>query len=186
MSSYAKAEDDDVDLNDLDLDIGSLADQETTDVLDPAPKVRFEIKKAEVRKQYEDPQDKTSKVLVTRLSLQAKVSEDGTNHEGANAGRVLFPEFILAFDKETKTGDWWEKKARGPMKELLVALGYDPAAPPRIDRDFIDGLAGREFIADIKKRKVQEKTDEINPKTGKNVYKDTGDFQNELGNFRAA
>src|SRR5260221_505282 len=100
MSSYAKEElEDEVDLNELDLDIGSLADQETSDVLDPAPKVRFEVKKAEVRKQYEDPQDKKSKVIVTRLSLQAKISEDGTNHEGANAGRVLFPDFVLAFDK---------------------------------------------------------------------------------------
>lgn len=187
MSSYAmQEEDDDLDINDLNISVGDLSNQESSDVLDPARKVPFTIKKVTVRKQYEDPQDKHSKVLVTRLAIQSKIGEAGTNGEGANAGRILFPEFIIAFDKESKTGEWWEKKARAPFKELLVALGYDPAAPPTIDREFIDGLIDRDYLADIKVRKVQEKTDEINPKTGKNVYKDTGEFQNELGNYRPA
>lgn len=105
-------------------------------------------------------------------------------------GRVLFPDFLLAFNtegdySERTNSEWWTKKARGPAKDLLAALGYDPNEPPRINKDFLDSLIDMEFIADITHEKVQEKTDDINPKTGKNVYKDTGEFRNKLTNFRA-
>lgn len=184
MATAYQMDEDDVDVNEP-VVMDDLSDQETSDVLEPAKKVVFEIKKAEVRKQYEDPKDKTSTWMVTRLNLQAKVGENGTDGEGKYAGRVLFPEFIIAFNKEEKKGEWWEKKARGPAKELFLALGFDLKAMPAIDADFLSSLEGRFFMADILQRKVQEKTDQVNDK-GKAIYKDTGEYRNELANIRAA
>ncbi len=180
--------DDDIDINSP-VEIGSLDDQETSDVIDPARKVRFEIKKAEVRTQREDNKDSSSPWKVKRLSLQAKITEDGVNGDGAQAGRVLFPELIIAFNQaefaEQYASEWWQKKARGPAKEFFLALGFDVKALPKIDKEFLDGLTGRDFIADIQVEKVQEKTDEKNDK-GKFIYKDTGEVRNKLGNYRAA
>lgn len=184
MSSYAQDEET-VDINDdEDLDIGSLKEQESSNLVDKARKVRFEIKKAEVRTQYDDKSDKSN--WVKRLSIQAKISEDGIDGNGNSAGRVLFPDFIIAFTSESglRDGEWWQKKARGPAKDFLASLGFDPAAPPRINKDFLDSLIGMEFVADITQKEQQDKTDEINPKTGKNVYKANGEFRNELLNFR--
>lgn len=188
MSSYAQAEED-IDINeDVDLEIGSLKDQESDDLIDKARKVRFSIKKAEVRTGYQD-NDKHKPWNTKRLAIQAKIGEDGIDGNGGSAGRVLFPDFLLAFNTEgdfaeRKDSEWWQKKARGPAKELLAALGFDPADPPRINKDFLDSLIDMEFIADIQHEKVQEKTDEKNEK-GKFIYKDTGEFRNKLANFRA-
>lgn len=182
-TGYAQA-DDDVDINEP-VVMDSVADQETTDVIEPVSRVPFTIKKASIRKQYADPNDKSSTVEVTRLVIDAAISADGVDGEGKYANKHLFSELILTFNRETHTGDWWLKKSRGPTKQFLQALGYDPAEPPTIDADFLGELGGREFIADIRKRPMQEKTGELNDK-GKAVYRDTGDFRNELQNFRAA
>lgn len=184
MSSYAA--EDEVDLNDdVDLDIGSLKEQESDNLIDKARKVRFEIKKAEIRTNYDDKDDKSN--WVKRLSLQTKIGEDGIDGQGGSAGRMMFPDFVVAFTSESglRDSEWWQKKARGPAKDFLAALGFDPAAPPRINKDFLDSLIGMEYFADIQHEKVQEKTDEINPKTRKPVYKDTGEFRNKQANFRA-
>jgi hypothetical protein len=182
-TGYAQA-DDDVDINEP-IVMDSVADQETTDVIDPASRVPFVIKKASIRKQYANPQDKSSGVEVTRLVIDAAIASDGVDGEGKYANKHLFGELILTFNKETHTGEWWEKKSRGPTKQFLQALGYDPAEPPTFDAEFLSDLAGKEFVADIKKRPMQEKTGEVNDK-GKAVYRDTGDYRNELGNYRAA
>lgn len=183
--STAYSMEDDVDLNEP-VVMDDLSDQETTDVLDPARKVTFEIKKATVRTRHDVDGDKSSP-YVKRLALQVAVGADGTDGEGANANRRLFPEYIIAFTggDGVRESEWWKKKARGPAKELFTALQFDLKDMPPIDQEFLEGLVGREFIADIKRTPIQKKTDEINPKTGKNVYKDTGDFQNELANHRA-
>lgn len=184
-TAYAQSDDDsDIDINSP-IVMESIADQETTDVIEPASKVPFTIKKASIRKQYADANDKSSSVEVTRLVIDAAIGADGLDGDGKFANKHLFSELILTFNKETHTGDWWLKKSRGPTKQFLQALGFDPAAPPAIDVDFLSELGGREFVADIRKRPIQEKTAEINDK-GKNVYRDTGDFRNELANFRAA
>lgn len=180
----AYAQEDDVDVNEP-IVMESVADQETTDVIDPQSKVPFVIKKASIRKQYLDPNDKSSSVEVTRLVVDAAIDADGVDGDGKYANKHLFAELILTFNKETHTGDWWLKKSRGPTKQFLQALGYDPAEPPTIDAEFLTDLGGKEFIADIRKRPMQEKTGELNDK-GKPAYRDTGDFKNELSNFRAA
>lgn len=178
------AMDDDVDINEP-VVMDDLSDQETRDVIDPASKVPFTIKKASIRKQYADPQDKNSTVEVTRLVIDAAIDSEGVDQEGKYAGKHLFSELILTFNKETHTGDWWLKRSRGPTKQFFAALGFDPAALPAINSEFLSDLVGRQFIADIRKRPIQEKTSEVNDK-GKAVYRDTGDFANELQNFRAA
>jgi hypothetical protein len=177
---------DDVDLNEP-IQMDDISSQETTDVLEPANRVAFEIKTAKIRTRYDDENDKSSG-YVKRLSLQVAIGPDGVDGEGASANRRLFPEYIIAFSSGdgVRDSDWWKKKARGPVKELFAALGFELNPPPPIDQDFLDSLVSRGFVADIKRKPIQKKSDEINPKTGKPLYKDTGDFQNELANHRAA
>jgi hypothetical protein len=180
-ASYAR-EDEEIDINDS-IEIGDLSDQQVSDVLDPARKVPFIIKKASIRKQYANQNDKTGTPDVTRLSIDAAIGADGLDGEGKFANKHLFCDLILAFNREVKTGDWWEKRARGPAKQFFQALGYDVANLPRIDAELLGELGGKEFVADILRKPMQEKTGEQNEQ-GKDTYRDTGEFKNELSNFR--
>lgn len=180
MSTQYAREDEDVDLNEP-LVMDDLSNQEVSDVMDPFRKVPFVIKKAQVRRQKDD--DGT--VQVTRLSIDAAIGADGVDGEGKYANKHLFTDLVLSFNKETHTGEWWEKRSRGPTKQFFMALGYDPAALPRIDQEFLDELGGKEFVADILRKPIQQKTEELNDK-GKNIYRDTGEFKNELSNYRKA
>jgi hypothetical protein len=185
-TNYSQADDDSgVDINEP-IQMDDISGQETTDVLEPARRVPLEIKAAKIRTRYDDENDKSGG-YVKRLSLQVAVGADGVDGEGTSANRRLFPEYVIAFSSGdgVRDSDWWKKKARGPVKELFAALGIELNPPPPIDQDFLDSLVSREFRADIKRKPIQKKTDEINPKTNKPVYKDTGDFQNELENHRA-
>lgn len=189
-TGYSMEDDSDVDINSP-VVMESLEDQETTDLLDKARKVHFEIKKATVRTQHIDPQNKSSEWIFKRLSLQVAVGSEGVDGEGASANRRLFPEFLLAFNREATQdlydfdSEWYKKKARGPAKELFAALGFSLNPPPAVDHDFLEALAGREFIADITVKSVDKKTDKKNDK-GKWIYEPTGDYRNELANFRSA
>ncbi len=179
--------DDDVDLNESPIQMDDLSDQVTNEAMEPATRVPFIIKKATVRTQHEDSKDMSSPWTIKRLSVDVAIQADGVDGEGKYANKHLFPELVLAFNvsdfPERFGSDWWKKSSRGPTKEFFVALGYDPKSLPAIDADFLTELSGKEFIADIKRKPVQEKTDQVNDK-GKAVYKDTGDFRNELANFR--
>lgn len=185
-TAYSLDDESDIDINEP-IDIGDLSDQETSDVMDPARKVRWEIKKAEIRTNYDNKDDKSAG-HVKRLSLQVAVGPDGTDQAGLNANRRVFMDYVVAFtsDGSVRTSEWWQKKARGPAKELFTALQFDLKAMPAIDAEFLSSLEGREFIADLTKREQQDKTDEINPKTGKNIWKKNGEYRNELANHRAA
>lgn len=185
MSTQYAREDEDIDLNDPVL-VGDLSDQTVSDVIDPARKVPFIIKKASVRKQYADANDKSSTVEVTRLSIDAAIGADGVDTEGKYANKHIFCDLVLAFNKETHTGEWWEKRSRGPTKQFFQALGYDVANLPPIDADLLGELGGKEFVADILRKPIQNKTDQLNPTTGKAIYANSGDYKNELANFRAA
>lgn len=184
-TGYAQADDtDSVDINDP-VVMDDLSGQEVSDVLEPARKVPFIIKKASIRKQYADPNDKSGPADVTRLVIDAAIGADGVDTEGKFANKHLFAELILTFNKEVKTGEWWEKRSRGPTKQFFQALGYDVSALPTIDAEFLSDLGGKEFIADIMRKPIQQKTDQVNDK-GKAVYESTGEFRNELANFRSA
>lgn len=182
-AAYSK-DDEEPDVNDP-IQMDDLSDQEVSDVMEPASRVPFIIKKASVRKQYADANDKSSEVEVTRLVIDAAIDAAGIDGDGKYANKHLFSELILSFNKETHSSEWWMKRSRGPTKQFYTALGYDPKKLPVVDVDFLSELGGKEFIADIKKKPQQEKTAELNDK-GKNIYRDTGDFRNELTNFRAA
>ena len=160
-----------------------LSDQESSDVMERAPKVRWEIKKAEVRTRYDNEGDKSN--YVKRLSLQVAVGPDGTDGAGLNANRRVFMDYIIAFTSGDglRDSDWWKKRARGPAKELFTALQFDLKNLPTIDADFLSDLQGREFIADLVKKEQEEKTDQFNEK-GKPVYRKTGEYRNELANHR--
>lgn len=183
-TAYATDTDSDVDINEPVM-VGDLSDQETTDVIEPASKVPFIIKKASVRTQHSDPKDTSSPWAVKRLVIDAAIATDGVDGEGKYANKHIFSELILTFNTDIYNSEWWMKKSRGPTKQFFAALGFDVASLPAIDADFLNELAGKEFVADIRKRPIQEKTAEINDK-GKNIYRDTGDFKNELANFRGA
>lgn len=178
MSKFDGISDEEVpfDVND-EIDVGDLSDQQGG-VLEPASKVRFHIKKASVR----TAEDKDTKTwMVKRLVVEAQVTSDGVDGEGKYANKVLFPELILTFNKsdfpDAFAKPWWEKEARYPTKQFLKAMGED-ITNVRINDDFLSGLTGREFIADIKRSEIRAK------KNGK--YEGTGDFKNELVNFRSA
>lgn len=168
------------------VDVGDLSDQSSgNDVIEAARNVPFVIKKAEIRAQLEDnkrAQGDDNRWKVKRLKLQIGVSATGVDGEGRYANKVFFPELILTMNQRDfpndYASDWWQKKARGPFKEFIVALGYDPKQPPVINDEFLTGLIGAEVVADI--RRVQEKRkDNV---TGK--YEPTGNMENTIENFR--
>jgi hypothetical protein len=159
------------------IDVGDLSDQQGG-VLEPHPKVQFAVKKASVR----TAEDKdTHTWMVKRLVVEAQIGPLGVDGEGKYANKVLFPEFILTFNKadfpDTYNKPWWEKEARFPTKQFLKAVGEDVTSI-RVNDDFLLNLVGREFIADIKRSEIRQKGD-----NGK--YEGTGDFKNELANFRS-
>jgi len=159
------------------IDVGDLSDQQGG-VLEPAAKVNFTIKKASVR----TAEDKdTHAWMVKRLVVEAQIGPGGVDGEGKYAKKVLFPELVLTFNKadfpEAFKSPWWEKEARFPTKQFLKALGEDVTSV-RINDDFLSSLIGREFVADIKRKEIRTK---VNGK-----YEGTGDFKNELANFRTA
>jgi hypothetical protein len=182
--STAYSMEDDIDLNEP-IQMDDISTQETSDVLEPARRVRFEIKTAKIRTRYDDENDKSGG-YVKRLVLQVAIGPDGVDNEGGSANRRLFPEYVIAFSSGdgVRDSEWWKKKARGPVKELFAALGIELNPPPPIDQDFLDGLVSREFVADIIKREIERKTDRVNEK-GKTVYEKTGEFANELRNHRS-
>ena len=75
------------------------------------------------------------------------------------------------------------KQARFPWKQFQTAIGLDPKEALRVNDTFLVGLKGKEFIADIKKVDIKEATGEVNDK-GKKIYAATGDFKNELANYK--
>lgn len=160
------------------VEVGDLSEQQGG-VLEAASRVGFVIRKATVRTQ----EDKDSKVWsVKRLAVEAAIGPLGVDGEGKYAGKVLFPEFILTFNKtdfpEKFNKPWWEKEARFPLKQFLKALGRDVTSV-RVNDEFLLSLQNEEFIADIKRKEIQTKGDD-------DKYHGSGDFKNELANFRAA
>lgn len=160
------------------VEVGDLSEQQGG-VLEAATKVPFTIRKASVRTQ----EDNDTKVWsVKRLVVEAAIGPLGVDGEGKYANKVLFPEFILTFNKdqfpEKFNKPWWEKEARFPLKQFLKALNRD-ITQVRVNDEFLIGLANEEFIADIKRKEIQTKGDD-----GK--YHGSGDFKNELANYRAA
>lgn len=158
--------------------VGDLSDQQGG-VMEAVSRVPFVIRKASVRTQ-EDKE--SSKWTVKRLSVEAAIGPLGVDGEGKFANKVLFPEFVLTMNTvdfpEKFSSSWWQKEARYPLKQFLKALNRDITSV-RVNDEFLIGLQNEEFIADIKRVEIKTKGDD-----GK--YHGSGDFKNELANYRAA
>lgn len=158
--------------------VGDLSDQQGG-VMEAVAKVPFTIRKASVRTQ-EDKDTKTW--TVKRLSVEAAIGPLGVDGEGKFANKVLFPEFVLTMNTtdfpEKFSSSWWQKEARFPLKQFLKALNRD-ITQVRVNDEFLIGLQNEEFVADIKRVEIKAKGDD-----GK--YHGSGDFKNELANYRSA
>lgn len=158
--------------------VGDLTDQQGG-VLEAASKVPFTIRKASVRTQDDKESGKWS---VKRLVVEAAIGPLGVDGEGKYANKVLFPEFVLTFNSadfpEKFASNWWQKEARFPLKQFLRALGRE-ITQVRVNDEFLIGLQNEEFIADIKRKEIQTKGDD-------QKWHGTGDFKNEIANYRAA
>lgn len=157
--------------------VGDLSDQQGG-VMEAVTKVPFIIRKASVRTQ-EDKE--SSKWTVKRLSVEAAIGPLGVDGEGKFANKVLFPEFVLTMNTtdfpDKFSSSWWQKEARFPLKQFLKALNRD-ITQVRVNDEFLIGLQNEEFVADIKRVEIKTKGDD-----GK--YHGSGDFKNELANYRA-
>ena len=154
---------------------GDLSTQVGGDVIDGAKSVRFKVENVE-------PQivsDASGQKLTARLNVRASIGPLGVNGEGRYAGKNLFADLLTWYNESVYTSDWWKKQARFPYKSFLKAMGFDFASPPKVNDEFVIGLKGREFIADIQKREIRVKDEG-------GSYKGTGDFRNELSNFKKA
>lgn len=156
------------------LEIGDLSDQTGQEVMEPAQRVGFSIKKA----MLDTAESKeTGDKLRINLVVDAVIGPSGVDGEGRYANKHRFERVLVWFNPEVYTSEWWKKQARFPLKQLLKALDYDPSNPPKLDDEFLTGLIGREFVADIRRREVKRKGED-----GKWVG--TGEFTNELANYR--
>lgn len=160
---------------------GDLSTQVGGDVIDGAKSVRFKVENVEpsVNK------DGNGQMLTARLNVRASVGPLGVDGQGRYAGKNLFADLMTWYNESTYTSEWWKRQARFPYKSFLKALGYDIASPPKVSDEFIVSLKGREFIADVRKVPQRVDTGEVNSE-GKKIYKETGDFRNELQNFKKA
>lgn len=174
------SEDDGFDITD-EFDVGDLSTQTGNDVIDPAQRVRFEVRRASVRPYQKEGEDAWRKKY---LSLDLVVTSDGVNGEGKYANKHFFQDELLMANTsafpELDT-DHYKTKARFGLKGFLKAMGYDPAAPPRINDEFLSSITGREVIADITRREIQSPPAEQGGK-----WQNTGEFRNEIRNYRSA
>lgn len=163
------------------VEVGDLSTQSGNDVIDAAPRVRFEIRKASVRDYTKRDESEWRKKF---LALDLVVGPLGIDGEGKYANKHFFQDELLVANvseyPELNT-DHYKTKARFGLKSLLKALGYDPAAPPRINDAFLEEITGREVIADIARREIQTAPAEQGGK-----WLGTGEFKNEIRNYRAA
>jgi hypothetical protein len=165
----------------VDVELGDMSG--ITDVLEPAARVRFKVKQAELNRVEKDGVWK-----MTRLKTQLQVGDVGVDGNGKYAGKVLFGELIVAHNPEVYTKDWWKNRQYlMDVKQFIKALGYDVKAPPTLNDQFLGEIIGREVLADIKQVKIQAKKQvEQGDGTVKVVYVDTDDVKNEVGNFKSA
>lgn len=163
------------------VDVGDLSAQSGNDVIEPFKRVRFNIRKASVR-----PYIKKDETIWRKkfLALDLAVTSEGVDGEGKYANKHLFQDLLLTANvgefPELDT-EHYRTKARFDIKVFLKAMGFDPAAPPRINDDFLVELTGKDVYADITRRAIQSPPAEQGGK-----WVDTGEFRNEVRNFKQA
>src|SRR5689334_15560366 len=162
------------------VDVGDLSTQQGNDVIEPAKRVRFEIRKVAVRPYVKTGESEWRKKF---LALDLVVGSEGVNGEGKYAGKHFFQDLLLVANTshypELDTENY-RTKGRFDLKVFLKAMGFDPAAPPKINDDFLVGLTGREVYGDITRREIQTAPTEAGGK-----WVSTGEWKNEVKNFRS-
>ncbi|UOF78281.1 hypothetical protein [Caudoviricetes sp.] len=171
------------------VDLGDLSKVKQANVALPAASdVLFTITKAEIRRKLDrnkEPESAENPCALKKLVLTIRLDngiEVNEVKEGGDMimvtkfkGKSLFPELVIWANPDVKTSPWYVSKQHLlPIKQFLVALGYDPKALPTIDMTFASSLVGTKVKANILQKPVQVKDVE----TGKWV--DTDEMKNEV------
>lgn len=162
------------------VEVGDLSTQQGNDVIDPHRKVRFEIRKASVRPYQKDGESSWRKKF---LALDIAVSSEGVDGAGKYANKHFFPDLLLVAntrDYPELDTEHYRTKARFDTKVFLKAMGFDPAAPPKINDDFLIELNAREVFADITRKEIQNPPAEQGGK-----WLASGEYKNEIKNWRS-
>jgi len=176
-------EDNPIEITD-EVEVGDLSAQTGGDAIDPHAKVRFEIRKASVRPYV--PRN-NSEWMSKFLSLDLVVAE-GVDEEGKYKGKHFFQDLLLVKNVAAYPDENTEKyrsSGRFDLKVFLKAMGYDPAKPPKINDDFLIEITGREVVGDIKRKAMRAATGEVDA-NNRPIWAATGEFKNEIKNFRSA
>lgn len=163
------------------VEVGDLSEQTGNEAIDKASKVRFEIRKAAVRPYIKPGESAWRKKF---LALELVVGPLGVDGEGRYANKHFFEDLLLVAntsDFPDLATEHYKTKARFPVKQFLKAMGFDPAAPPKINDEFLGELLSREVIADIQKKEIQTPPTEEGGK-----WVGTGEYKNQIANFRSA
>lgn len=173
-------------VNDV-IEVGDLSTQTAEDVLEPARRVPFVIKKVAIRTQLEDnktAESDSNRWKAKRLAVQLAIGPEGTDGEGKYANKRLFPELLLTFNvadfPEQYDTEYYQKRARADTKGFFTALGFDVTALPPITDEFLIDLVEQEVLGDITRKEKKE----FNPETDK--WEGTGIFINPVTNYRAS
>lgn len=150
-----------------------LSGQTGQELLEAVRKIRFSVKEAKLQEVEEKA---SGTVLMKKLNIQAKIGPLGVDGNGKYAGKILFGELIVWFNKDRYTSEWWQKQSRFPYKSYLQATGQSISPSPTINDEWLEAQKDKEFIADITVKTIQKKVD--------GEYVDTDQKKNELANFK--
>lgn len=166
------------------VEVDDLSTQQGGDAIDPRRDVRFEVRKASVRT-YTPRDSDTWEAKYFALDLV--VADQGVDGEGKYAGKHFFQDLLLKKNVDELphlNTENYKTKDRFDFKTFLKATGHDPAKPPKVNDDFIMGVVGMEVIADIRRKEKRFNTGQQDAK-GKDIWEGTGEFKNEVKNFRS-
>lgn len=161
----------------IDYEIEDLSGQSGQDVIDAAQNVRMSVHPKTAVRLSKDK-------CVIKVNVGGQIGPLGVDGNGKYANKVVWSELIAGFTPEGKlsskySSDWWQKNARFGYRQFLKALGFDDKNPPRLNDEFLSGIKSQEFISSITKPEIRVKGDD-------GTYRGTGDYRNELANFKKA
>ena len=171
------------------IEIGDLTKVTDDQSMPKCAGVKVRIEKPAVRLNLVNNKEKEDSInnpcISKDLNAQLRITEEGVDGEGKYKNKVLFPNprWFLWVDKthEFFQGDKYQLETQSflnPLKQMLVALGYDPKSPPKVNDEFLSAINGQELIVDITREGERAK---INGE-----WVSTGGYVNRLRNIKAA
>lgn len=151
------------------VEVGDLTDQQGGG-FPASTRVVGEIRKASVKPSLENNKYRfnatDNRITFKSLHLEIKIGPDGTDGNGANAGRIVFTgmtDIILTYDeaacrrkKEAAGGkfnaEWWRCEARFGAKQFFTAT-QGSASNVKVNDDLLITLVGSPIMFDIKPEK---------------------------------